>query len=209
VSNASADRSPPHGACWSCFQPTSTELHLHGEGEFIIALLSRCGVPRKEAVIAVNSRSEQVDAWIREHGAEALARGAGLDQDFEVETLRLVLGSRLDGVPRGLVTLSLRFCEDCARVGGLDQHLTTPEQQSEGKAAVIVQPRTGPVRSKFEPHVERLLSCSSSDGKTAYPDELTALRELREMQWRGLPLKRAYRCEHCGFWHLTKLEEWA
>lgn len=94
-----------------------------------------------------------------------------------------------------------------ARVGGLHEHLTTREQQLEGKAAVIVQPRSGSVGTAFERPVERLVACARSGGKTAYPDQLTALRELREMQWRGLPLKRAYQCDHCGFWHLTKLEQ--
>jgi hypothetical protein len=189
-------------------QPTATELHLYGEAEFIIALLSRCGVPNEQALVAVNSRSEQVDAWIEQHGTEALAKSLGFDEEFEIETLRLALGARLEGVPRGLIRLSLRFCERCARIGGLDQHLTRPEQQIEGKAAVVVQLRMGPVASAFEPPVERLLACSRSGGKTIYPDELTALRELREMQWRGRPLARAYECEHCGFWHLTSREEW-
>jgi hypothetical protein len=199
-------RSPE--TCWSSLRPTDTELHLHGEAEFVLALLSRCGIPRDDALVAVNSRSEQVDAWIEEHGADALAASAGLDEDFEMETLRLILGARLEGVPRGLITLSLRFCKDCARRGGLEQHLTTREQQLEGKAAVVVQPRSGPTRTAFEAPVERLLACARSGGKTAYPDQLTALRELREMQWRNVPLRRAYQCDHCGFWHLTKREQW-
>lgn len=90
-----------------------------------------------------------------------------------------------------------------ARTGALDEERGIASMSKDSKTMRVT------IRRRRQPK-RRRKKCKAT-GKVRYDDRISALAVLAATQRSRSPLReerRAYQCDECGGWHLTKMRAW-